>query len=55
MFCGITFVGSIAVGFGGYAYALKFVKYGQHANDYIDEEAKLMYDAALKKAKKEIK
>ncbi|ATZ21816.1 hypothetical protein [Mesoplasma tabanidae] len=39
----------------GYVYALSFVKDGQHANDFIDEDAKLIYDAALKKAKKELK
>ncbi|AAT75933.1 unknown transmembrane protein [Mesoplasma florum L1] len=55
VFCGIFFVLCFVSGFGGYAYALSFVKNGEHANDYIDEEAKMIYDAALKKAKKELK
>ncbi|AVN60572.1 hypothetical protein CG007_03080 [Mesoplasma entomophilum] len=55
VFAGILTAGAILIVTIGYFYSLSFVRDGQHANDYIDEEAKLIYDAAFKKAKEELK
>ncbi|ASZ09341.1 hypothetical protein CK556_03225 [Mesoplasma chauliocola] len=55
VFSGIFMVLGLSLFLIGYYYCKKIVQDEQHANDYIDEEIKLIYDVQLKQAKKGLK